>query len=196
MLEGQQATYSIRVINTLNETVDFTIEPVRGMEFIEIEGAQPRYELAPNAKRELKFLIIAPMGSAGKYEPVFIVNETKPDNPSAFVDTSISPQVSFGIRILAREQNASQNSAVPPDQQAVSPPAAAQPAEFSSLFAALFIALALVAGAGLHALMNRGKEGRKAAAAPRNTAARTARKPARRRRKAAGRGKRKQRPKG
>ncbi len=154
MLEGQQATYAIRVLNALNETVAFSIEPVSGMGLVTIIDAAPSYELAPKAKKEIKFLVVAPEGSAGRYEPTFIVNESKKDNPDSYIDTSISPRVSFHIRILPRPQaNASAGNASTATATGSEPPAGPQAGQEPVFIFAL--ATALLAAAALFLLANK-----------------------------------------
>jgi hypothetical protein len=100
--EGGQASYGIRVYNVLDQPVAFRIEPVSDMAIIHVADAQQVYQLPPRGRQEINLVVTVPEDTRTAYNPKFIVSEIKADNPNTMIDTAVSPEVSFVVKVLPK----------------------------------------------------------------------------------------------
>jgi len=105
--EGGQASYGIRVYNTLDQPISFKIQPVADMQIVQIANAQEIYQLPAKGRQEINLVVTVPQDTRTSYRPTFIVNEIKPNDPKTMVDTAVSPKISFSVNVLPGSKPAS-----------------------------------------------------------------------------------------
>ena len=119
---GVQTIYGIRVYNTLDQPVAFSIQPVADMQIVHIANAQPVYQIAAKGRQEINIIVTAPEGARTSYNPTFIVSEIKANNPNTMIDTAVSPKISFKVNVVPKPVQPTQ-----PGNTAITIPGTSQP---------------------------------------------------------------------
>ncbi|GEM_PF-3859905 len=141
--EGGQASYGIRVYNTLDQAVAFRITPVSDMDIVHVAGAQQVYQIAPNGRQEINFVVTVPEDTRAAYNPKFILSEIKADNPNTMIDTSVSPEVSFMVKVIPKPQPEQ------PENTAITIPGSRQPVAQGISFLGLAVGLVAILAVSL-----------------------------------------------
>ena len=142
--QGGQASYGIRVYNTINESVAFRIEPVSDMDIVHIANEQEVYQLAPNGRQDINLIVTVPEGTRTNFTPTFILSEIKVDNPNTMIDTAVSPLVSFKVNVLSKPVQPTQ-----PGNTAITIPGTSQPVAQEMNFLGLAVGLVAILGLSL-----------------------------------------------